>query len=315
MKQLLSILFILVSQKSFSQKYQHFYDYNWKVCDVSTASFLTTFEKKGDLWEREDFYIHTRSSQMQGSYKDTSFKVPHGLFNYYYYNKNLQYTGKYIDGKKEGLWLSYHLNTMMSDSSFYKNNQVIGTSLSWHPNGFLSDSSFYNEDGSGISVKWFEDGSIASAGRYSAGMKKHATWQYFHRNGKISALIVYDNGVTKEKQYFNEEGSQVDTTGRDHEAIFKGGLKGWKQYISSKAYFPRGYQIVNADIAAVTVEAVVDEEGKIGNINLIAPFHKVMNEIVVEALQRAPKWQPAIQFNRPVKYKIQQTVFFQQSEE
>ena len=50
-------------------------------------------------------------------------------------------------------------------------NQIV-TSLSWCPNSYLSDSIYSNEDGSGFSVSWFDNGSISSRGKYSAGHKQ-----------------------------------------------------------------------------------------------------------------------------------------------
>lgn len=136
---------------------------------------------------------------MQGSYTDTSCSIAQGKFFYYYSNKHLQSAGSYKDGKKDGLWLDYYPNGMMEDSIIYVMGNKTGTSYAWHANGYFMDSAVWNSDGSGVEVSWFDNGNPSSAGRYSAGYKQNGRWRYFHKNGKMSALELYLDGVLTEK--------------------------------------------------------------------------------------------------------------------
>lgn len=126
-----------------------------------------------------------------------------------------------MNGQKEGLWLSYHNNKMLSDSTVYLHDKQIGTSLLWHPNGYLFDSIYSNDDGSGFSVSWFDNGSISSRGKYSAGHKQHGLWKYYHKNGNISPLETYYDSDIIDKKYFDEMGIRMtDTTNYDRLARF-----------------------------------------------------------------------------------------------
>lgn len=254
MKTSVTLLAILSSISSFGQKIEQFYNWNWQRCEAPNAHYYTLIEKKDSLWERKDYFIHEKRLQMEGSYTDTSCKVPQGLFHYYHPNGMLESVGNYSNGKRQGLWLYYHSNGMMSDSIEYVNGMVIGTDMSWHPNGYLKDSAFIKSDGSGVLVSWFDDGSLAQAGLYAAGRKETGKWKFFYRNGNPSSIEIYDNGKLLSRQYYNEDGTEIkDTTNTDRDASFPGGLQAWKKYLEKHTYFPSQWKFDNADQAVVTI--------------------------------------------------------------
>ncbi|MBV9962267.1 MAG: hypothetical protein JO072_08475 [Parafilimonas sp.] len=201
MKLLIFSIFIIFYIQLNAQHYERFYDYRWQPCESINARFYSELDKKDSLWERKDYFIHEQSLQMKGTYTDTSCKVAEGTFAYYYSNKSLQHYGNYKNGKKDGLWLDFYPGGMIEDSVTYISGNKTGTSYAWHSNGYLADSAVWNEDGSGVEVTWFDNGNPASAGRYSAGYKQNGKWQYFHKNGRLSSLEVYNNGVLTSKQF------------------------------------------------------------------------------------------------------------------
>lgn len=297
---------------SFSQKIEKFYNYKWQPCDVSYARFYSVIEPKDSLWECNDYFIHESALQMSGFYKDSTCKIAHGTFYYYHPNRKLASFGKYNNGKKEGVWLFYYDNGMIKDSIFYDAGRIKGTMLTWHKNGYIRDSAIRNLDGSGVHISWFDNGNPSYAGYYATGNKKHGTWNYFHRNGKLAAKEVYDNGTLLNKQYFNEAGEAEDTTSKDRPAEFKGGLTAWKKYLEKNLYFPDGYTIQNADKAVVVVSAVIDENGRVTDVEIATPFHEVFNTIALKVMKFSPDWIPAISDNRKVRYAIKQEITFAQ---
>jgi len=297
-----------------AQHYERYYDYLWQPCDATTARFYAELNKQDSLWKREVYFIHERSMQMSGTYTDTSCKIAEGLFYYYHPNKSLQSTGSYKHGKKEGLWLGFYPNGIISDSSIYISGNKIGVSYAWHSNGYLRDSAVWGIDGAGVEVSWFDNGNPAAAGRYGAGYKQNGKWQYFHKNGKLSALESYNNGVLTDKQYFDENGNGMpDTTNKDSEAVFPGGTKAWSKYLDKSLYFPTQYKFENADKAVVVVSAVIDEEGNMTDVTINTPLYPAFDDIAMKAVKKSPKWQPAMQHNRRVKYRIMQAVYFEQN--
>ncbi len=313
MKQLLFLIYSCLPLILSAQHYEHYYDFRWQPCESVEARFYSELNKKDSLWERKDYFIHERSLQMQGSYTDTSCKVPEGRFEYYYANKHLQSVGSYKNGKKDGLWLDFYPNDMMKDSIVYINGNKSGTTMAWHSDGYVMDSAIWNADGSGVEVSWFDNGNPADAGRFSAGYALNGKWQYFHKNGKLSASELYKNGTLTDKQYFDENGGVVlDTTNRDKAAEFPGGNKAWQKYLVKNVYFPTQYKFENADKAVVVVTATIDEDGNVTQVEVSTPLYPAFDDIALKAVKNSPKWQPAVQHNRKVKYMFQQAIYFSQ---
>lgn len=317
MKLTLLILSISIFSHSYSQKIEKFYDYRWnEVTDATRARFYSVIEKKDTVWRRQDLYIREAKLQMIGYYKDADCKIEQGEFKWYYPNGYLQTIGKYINGKKNGVWMSFHENGMMSDSVFYnENGGVVGKRLGWHANGIMADSTFINPDGSGVSVYWWENGNPSAAGRYTVGRKPQGKWQYFHSNGKLASLETYENGKLIDKEYYDEAGvKQADTTDHDREASFPGGVSAWQKFLQKNLYFPSQYKFVNGDEAVVMVRFAVDEDGSVSEPTVTIPFHPDFDKIALDVIKRSPKWLPAISHNRKIKEYHSQPVTFAQQE-
>jgi hypothetical protein len=310
-KLILGILVLGFSLHLPGQKLEKYFDYNWKPCDPDMARFYSLIENTDSGWLRQDYFIIESRMQMKGLFRDSACTIKNGGFYFFHANGQLQSVGRYKDNKKEGQWLLYYPNGFMSDSSVYAADEITGISLKWHNNGFLSDSTEYKEDGTGISFSWFDDGSISSAGRLSASHKPFGKWQYFHRNGKLSAVEVYDNGRLVDRKYFSEDGTpKYDISDETTGAFFPGGVGEWLKFLDNTLYFPRGYKLVNGDKAAIVVDFTIDENGNLKDVNLQTPFHPVFNDIVIKGLKKSPKWIPAMDHNRRVKYHHIQTIIF-----
>jgi antitoxin component YwqK of YwqJK toxin-antitoxin module len=312
MKPLLLLLTVILSSAAFAQKIETFYDYRWKETKPETARFFAVVEKTDSGWHRRDYFIQERKLQMEGTFEDSACKKTNGYFRYYHPNGSLEKAGNYIHGKKDGLWLSYHYNGMMSDSTTYNKGHRIGNSYGWYENAYPSDSSTWNPDGSGISVGWFNNGNPSYAGRYGPGEKKQGKWIFYHRNGKPSAIEMYEDGKMVDKQYYDEQGTQTDTVNKDRKASYPGGQESWRKYLSNQLYFPTQYKIVNGDKAIVVVEAVIDEEGNVTDVTVNTPFHPAFDKIAVNVVRKSRQWEPCISHNRKLRYKIKQLISFAQ---
>ncbi|HXB95518.1 MAG TPA: energy transducer TonB [Puia sp.] len=313
MKPLYLLLALLPSFAVTAQKTQQFYDYQWKETDVAHARFYSVLEHTDSGWRRLDYFLHGPTLQMAGLYEDSSCKFPSGDFVYVYPNGNLETKGRYLHHKKQGLWLTWHPNGMMADSAVYDNGNPVGTRLGWYANGYPSDSSVYNADGSGVQVHWFDNGNPSSAGILASGSKKNGKWKFFHKNGMVSAIELYDHGLLQQRQYFDESGKPVlDTTNRDRQAEFKGGTSAWLKFLDKHLDFPADYRIANSDEAAVVITMTVDEDGKVTDAYVSTPFYPPFEKMALAAIRRSPSWEPAIDHNRRVSAVFTQPVVFQQ---
>lgn len=307
----LALLLFLLSIESSSQNKGKFYDFKWKECEPNIAKFYSQTTKTDSGYYRKDFFIKEKHLQMTGNYLDSLCKIKNGRFTFYHANGTLKSLRKYKENKEEGLFMSFYNNGFMRDSVVFSNGKKIGKILSWHINGYQRDSIFLNKDRSGVRVSWFNNGIPSVAGRYSADMKQHGKWKYFHRNGKVSSIEIYDKSKLISKQYFTESGKfQSDTTNTDRKAQFKKGTKAWQKYISNHIYFPHGYKIVNADVAKVLVTFTVNAEGEIENVFTSTPLDKIFDSIALKAIKKSPEWLPAIEHNRKVKSTLNMVINF-----
>jgi len=248
---------------------------------------------------------------MSGNFKDSTCKIGIGRFTCYHPNGKLLSTGNFIEGRMDGLWLDFHNNGRMRDSIVLSEGKPVGIHLSWYANGFSSDSINLKIDGSGSHVSWFDNGAPSSAGRYSEGMKQDGKWKYFHKNGKISSIEIYEKSRLIDKRYFDETGMMLnDTTNNDRKAQFPGGEKVWKKYVSNHLYFPHGYKITNADEATIVVVFTINENGEVEDVFTTVPFNKAFDEIGEKLIKKSPKWIPAISHNRRVKCNFSQIMQF-----
>jgi hypothetical protein len=308
------LLLLLAPFISFSQKsIETYYDYNWHETFADHARFYSIARNTDSDWYKQVFYINLKKLQMVGLFEDKETTIRNGTFYWVYPDNKFKTIGRYVHNKKEGLWLDYYSDGSLEDSTVYHDDHPIGVSLSWYQNGFAKDSMNMNENGNGVFVSWFDNGLPSSAGRIIDFNKHHGQWQYFHKNGKVSAIEVYDQDTLKAKQNFDESGNQTDTTNRDREARFPGGEKAWSKYLSGQLKFPSNMELLNSEQAVVVVSATINEEGKVIAAEVTVPFHPVFDEIALNAVKKSPPWLPAIEHNRKVYYHLTEAVTFEQS--
>ena len=311
MKRLILSLCIITALHTQAQTAQY-YDWQWKSCDVSLARFYAVVKMTDTGWFRNDFFMATQKLQMSGLYQDEATETENGWFRYFYSNGNLSSTGRYVNGKKDGLWLSFHYNGIISDSSVYEADRINGTRIGWFNNGYMADSAVYTSDGKAVYVSWFDDGTPSSAGRL-LNKKKESTWQYFHKNGNKAALEKYQQGNLISRIYYDEQGIQLaDTGNRDKGAVFKGSEIKWRNFLENNLEFPRQIALVNTNIITVVLNATIDEEGNVEDVYVEIPFNSVFDDEALRVMKKSPKWTPATDHNRKIKSYIRQPISFSQ---
>jgi hypothetical protein len=314
MKTHLLLLILLLPFFGFSQKTETYYDFYWKPCSAENARYLGILEKTDSGWLRQDFFVQGRSLQMQAVYEDEACKTQNGFCQYYYANGNLLSAGRMIHGKQEGICISYHSNGMVSDSALFHEGRIVDKRLKWYRNGYMSDSIARINDSTEVEVGWFDDGALSHAG-YRVNENPNAKWKYYYRNGQLSSLETYANGKLIAAEYFDETGKpQTDTLGINKQADFKGGIEGWKKYLSKHLYWPPNLQFTTAAEITVGVDFTLDENGKVIDAEVSLPFHPEFDKIALSIVKNSPAWIPATAHNRKVKAYRRQPITFAQSD-
>ncbi len=304
------LLFISFVQTN-AQDTKKFYNRQWKECQPNEARFLSITTKTDSGYYRKDYYIREKRLQMAGLYADSLCKIRNGFFAYYHSNGVPAHLERFRQNRKEGVAKSYYRNSYMADSAVYHDGKIVGVKLSWHENGYSRDSISLQEDESGVSASWFDNGMPSSAGRFSKDIKQNGKWVYYHKNGQVSSIEIYDQSKLVDKQYFDEQGELMkDTTNNDRMAQFKGGIEGFVHYIKRNVRFPSQYRIVNGKRALVEVSFTINEEGNIENVYTISSLAEPFDKEVESAILKSPKWEPARNHNRTIKQKYTMPVFF-----
>jgi hypothetical protein len=65
----------------------------------------------------------------------------------------------------------------------------------------------------------------------------------------------------------------------------------------------------------VVVTGAVNESGDVTDLYISTPFFPPFEKEALNAIRRSPKWQPAIEHNRRVRYYFTQPVVFSQPED
>lgn len=311
MKLLLALLFMLPLAVH-SQKREELFDMNLKPSKGIGAYYFVMTEKKDSGWMRQAYFIAQKTLYMEGWYKDDSCKIKHGEFFYFYTNKNLRQTGRYVNNKKEGPWLTYDEQGRLDDSTNYHEDRKVGVGLGFHNNGFLADSTNFDGAGNGVQVRWHDDGSLSAAGRWRNDTMKQGQWKYYHRNGVLKATEDYDqDGKLLACDCFTEQNVQLDSAlCREKEASTD--IKQWRRYME-KALLPLVEQKAKEGMKGnftVMVRFLVTEDGKIDNVKALTNYGSGIEEGVVRIIKNGPTWTPGRVHGRNVKSHHTQPVTF-----
>lgn len=311
---LISVM-LLFSCISYAQKtIETWYDENWEETHVQLARYYSHREHTDSGWYRKDMFVSTQKWQMVGLYEDKECNQKNGVFRFYYPDGKLKSFGAYKHDKNNGLHLEFFNDGSLKDSVFYVDGTARGISSGWYRNGNQEYALTVDDNGNGVYTSWFDNGQPSSAGKYRNYNQRNGRWQFFHKNGKVSAIELYDMGVIKGNQYFDDDGSPTEDTSKiTRLAQFPGGNKAWSKFISSNLYFPAHLDIRNGYRAVLLVTATINEEGKMTDIEVDLPLHPQLDKIAVDALKKSPLWLPAKSHNRNIASRFSQSVSFERS--
>ena len=206
--------------------------------------------------------------------------------------------------KNDSVWEVRKLNrsgNLISIGSFLDEEKRIpvGIHRTFFKNGIETEELSYNNKGErdGVCKRWFYDGKKNSLGIYQNG-NMVGLWKYFHRNGKIACVQIYDKGILIKTTLYDEEGNKMLNENpivfskaeyEKGEDKFKKKIKGIHEFV--------GYQINGY----IFIDFIVDEQGNIIDLDTVATNipSNLMREFKIY-LENKSDWKPAISMNRKV---------------
>ena len=132
--------------------------------------------------------------------------------------------GEYVDGKKEGRWVSYFANGNVRSEGSYRDGQKEGPWTQYHPNGNKkSEATFVGGKYTGLYTSYHENGKRQWQGRYneirgnSADGTKEGVWLDYEEDGEtVRRRMTYHRGSrTRPDEYPPFDDGKSDATNGD----------------------------------------------------------------------------------------------------
>ena len=280
-----------IEQKAVEYVIQFFENNRWKK---------EIFDKRDDKIEEIIFYKDATCTTMEGSYRA------------YYKNQNIRISGQYAENKKTGIWKTWNEDNKLMDSAFYSEGFIQGIALGWS-DGVITDSSIFGENGNGYKRGYWTNMIIKETGNFVSG-KKHGLWTYYYPSGNKCQEVNYNADSAIAYTCFDEQGNvQKKDCYYEKEASFKGGDKGWRDWLGKKvmaAPMPQAYMdgLIHG---TVVVRFVISSNGDVTDVKVEKSVAAILDVVAVNIIKQSPPWEPAVQYNRKVKAYRKQPITFQ----
>ena len=141
-------------------------------------------------------------------------------------------------------------------------------------------------------------------------MEKYEKGKFQWRNDYLNKRTVYSDGrVVPFDTTSGKDTSKMVTV--QLEASFPNGLVGWRKYLERNLKTPdRFMDVINNGRATVVVSFTVDTDGTISDVFLDKSVEWSVDMEAQRVIRNGPKWQPATQNGRKVKYRQRQSITF-----
>lgn len=138
--------------------------------------------------------------------------------------------GKYVDDRKEGVWVKYHNDGVTPAlRGNYENNRPKGHFVRYWPNGEIKEKGIFEKNIYKDSlIRKFENGQVSYQGFYNEIGKENGKIRYYYPNGQLEyeydanngvvtgkAVRYYENGDIKEIAYYDANGTQTKSEQKD----------------------------------------------------------------------------------------------------
>lgn len=169
-----------------------------------------------------------------------------------------------------------------------------------------ADTNFVNPVG--ILLRYYENGQVQDSSFYG----EQAYTYRFYENGKLWVKYTYNSKNKKEvTEGYDETGKKINNFIYEREASFRDGLADWQDYLVNnlKVNIP----VKNGAPAGkyqVMVTFIVGKDGRVKDATAEAKFGFGMEEEAIRVITNSPKWNNAIQMNKPVNAYRRQPITF-----
>jgi len=279
---LLFVALILLTLNASAQVRKRFYNKDNKVIKDSTkAVSYSLFQKGSDsTWSYVKIDTRTNIPIERGTYLDEDLTIPEGKFVYYqtiieqkriddHHSSidtifRVKETGVFINGLKEGVWVSYFVNGQKHFLRTFENNQLNGLFEEYTDSGWLFTRSNY--------IKGLREGD--------------------------SYIFKADSSVQIYSRFWH--GSQIELKNYNQDQVYNA-YPGFNfEYHVYKYLKKSGIPPAHGN---VLVGFIVSESGMLTDLQVQMGVSPEVDQAIIEAFKNSPAWVPATVNKKRVKQK------------
>lgn len=214
-------------------------------------------------------------------------------FEYEWYGVTDRYMvdGKFLGGKKEGIWTCRLSSGQLLYQETYKNNKL--------KEGFVSDGRNQEAITEPINNK------------FMLPFKLEVTEGFVYKLGTDQKSYPFLSFLPKDVEAFNVKATpdslSVDTGDDDkifivveQEAEFPGGLSAMMKFIMKNLKYPPSARRMGVE-GRVYVQFIVERDGSISNVKVVKGINADLDKEAIRIVSSFPTWKPGMQGGRPVK--------------
>lgn len=291
-------LFVCVSIATQAQNVTRYYlNNNLITQSKDSATYYLKFETSADGVVHYSRFCMNNKLKETGTVQNITTLIKEGEITTYYTNGNKKEVSNYTAGLINGMQTRYFDNGDIN----YKiiiNESGYGAALNKESTtAYLyctnSDHKITLQDGNGYFTAYDENLSLTQEGNVK-NTKSDGLWKGFDHK-QLAFAEVYKNGKLIKGENFATDGKTYAYNQRSQRPEPKGGIDNFYKYIASSM------ETIDASNANMLIKFMVDDSGKLKNIEVINSSDNKINAMAVNVLKNAPKWNPALAQGKPVQ--------------
>lgn len=224
----------------------------------------------------------------------------------------------YIDGLRDGYYVTYHLNGNMAIKGMYEDDHRVGTWEHWYDNRQKQREDTYIDGKHHVESYWDRAGKqtlkqgtgafelhddthgIAEKGKFKNYVKDGA-WVGYFDDGRMYFQEVWSEGKLTKGISHDDQNKTYSYDNDSFQTLpaFMGGQAELEKYLEKNKRYPKKAQ--RAGVAGkVVVKFTVEIDGKITHPHVIET-NSYFNEEALRLVQEMPAWKPALLRGQEIK--------------
>lgn len=316
MKPISVITLLLLTFHSFSQTKKDtttiFYNTNWQETETRFSVYMSRIWKEGSKWHRQDFYYPQSTLQMDGVYADKNLKVKDGVFTRYHKNGMMSDSCLYVASQHEGTEFNWDGEGNQTLLRQWHQDIPVDTAVWWNSTGAITGVQITDSSGNGMYRQYLEDGKTVQVEGGLLEGKRNGTWTFKDENGVLAMRVAYNDDLITSALCYNKKG-QLETGEKkcllEKPASFKGGPDAWDSYLQIHMRYPQEEEKTKPQ-GIVQIQFDIQNDGSVTNIMTLDAADILLAAEAIRLIKESPKWEPAIQYNRPIVSRHVQYITF-----